>query len=173
MLRIHGINKEASDRYTKRYEHWDMPVFGWKYNMDNIQAALLLGQLERIDLLWEKRDHIWNMYEDGLRGVKNIQILRTLPTSRHARHMFTIHVPSEKRDSMLFSLQERGVGVAVNYRPIHLLEYYRKTFGYKEGSFPVAEKIGAETITLPLYPKLSDQGAGHVIKTVTELIRSV
>ena len=69
MLRSHGIDKSAADRYTKRYQHWDMPVLGWKYNMDNIQAALLIGQLKRIDQLWEQRNYLWKLYEERFKDV--------------------------------------------------------------------------------------------------------
>ena len=86
MLRLHGIDKGASDRYTKRYQHWDMPILGWKYNMDNIQASLLIGQLKRIEELWQKRDERWKLYEDELRSIKGVQLLKTPTGVRHARH---------------------------------------------------------------------------------------
>jgi dTDP-4-amino-4,6-dideoxygalactose transaminase len=171
MLRLHGIDKSAIDRYTGQYRHWDMPLLGWKYNMDNIQAALLRGQLERIDKLWRKRDRIWKTYEAGLADIKGLRILRTVENSRHARHLFTILVPPGKRDAMLHSLQAKGIGVAVNYRPIHLLEYYRKTFGHKEGDFPVAEGIGARTISLPLYPGMKTEEISYVIRTLKSLMK--
>ena len=66
-------------------------------------------------------------------------------------------------------LQERGIGVAVNFRAIHLLTFYRQTFGYKRGMYPMAEKIGDSTITLPLYPKLTDEEVRYVIQTVKEV----
>jgi dTDP-4-amino-4,6-dideoxygalactose transaminase len=172
MMRLHGIDKSAIDRYTGKYRHWDMPLLGWKYNMDNIQAALLRGQLERINQLWKKRDRIWKTYETALAGVKGVRILRTVDNSRHARHLFTVLVPPGRRDAMLHSLQARGIGVAVNYRPIHLLKYYRKTFGYKNGDFPVAEDIGKRTITLPLYPGLKQEEIEYVIRTLKSLMRS-
>lgn len=165
LFRLHGIDKSAADRYTKRYVHWDMPVLGWKYNMDNIQAALLIGQLKRIDNLWKRRDEIWIRYEDAFRGTNGIKLMKTVPNSRHARHIFTIQVSDKKRDSMLASLQEKGIGVAVNYRPIHLLKYYRDRFGFKKGDFPVAEKIGETTISLPLYSKLKDVEVDYVINS--------
>lgn len=173
MLRLHGIDKSAIDRYTKRYQHWDMPVLGWKYNMDNIQAALLIGQLERIDELWKRREHLWRLYEDELRGIKDIKLLKTVPNSRHARHLFTVLVPSGKRDEILWRLQEAGIGVAVNYRPIHLLSYYRKTFSYKEGDFPVAEDIGARTISLPLYPLLKEEELKTVCNTLKKIMEEI
>ncbi len=172
MLRLHGIDKSAIDRYTKLYQHWDMSVLGWKYNMDNIQASLLVGQLERIDKIWERRNYIWNLYEEKLSDIKGIEILKTVANSRHARHLFTILVTGKKRDSVLISLQEKGVGVAVNYRPIHLLKYYRDSFGFKEGDFPVAEKIGERTISLPLYPSLKDIEVDYIVKSLQDILKS-
>lgn len=170
MLRVHGIDSEASDRYTKRYRHWDMPVFGWKYNMDNIQAALLIGQLGRIEDLWQKRDTLWKIYEEALSHLEGVSLLKTLPGVKHARHLFTILIPSGKRDSLLFAIQDRNVGLAVNYRPIHLLKYYRKTFGYKSGDYPVAEKIGKSTISLPLYPSLKEKEVRYIVQTLKEVL---
>lgn len=164
ILRLHGIDKGAADRYTRHYQHYDMPLLGWKYNMDNIQAALLIGQLERIEDLWQKRNRLWNLYEEELQSVQGVGILKTLPNVKHAHHLFTILVPSEKRDYLLWRLQDQDIGVAVNYRPIHLLKYYRDTFGYKEGDFPIAEEIGKRTISLPLYPSLKEKELGYIVK---------
>lgn len=170
-LRLHGIDKSAADRYTNKYRHWDMPILGWKYNMDNIQAALLIGQLKRIDKLWTKRDKIWKYYENHLKKIKGIDLLKTLPNLKHARHLFTILVPANRRDQILWSLQKNNIGVAVNYRPIHLLKYYRKTFGFKEGDFPIAEEIGKRTISLPLYPLLKKSEIIHIVNVLRKLFR--
>ena len=170
MLRLHGIDKGAADRYTKRYQHWDMPVLGWKYNMDNIQAALLIGQLEKIDELWKRRDEISRSYEEAFRDIQDIQLMESLEGSKHGRHLFTIQVPPAKRDPLLWDLQEKGIGVAVNYRAIHLLKYYREKFGFKKGDFPVAEQIGDRTISLPLYPKLKDSEVDYIIDTIVERV---
>lgn len=168
-LRLHGMSKGAAERYAKRYEHWDMAMLGWKYNMDNIQAALLLGQLNRIEQNWERRELICRMYEDSFKNNPNISLLKIAPGSKSARHMFTILVLPERRDDILYRLQEKGIGVAVNFRAIHLLSYYRETFGYRKGRFPVAEKIGDSTITIPMYPKLTDDEIQYVIKMVKEV----
>jgi len=169
-LRSHGINKSAADRYTKRYMHWDMPVLGWKYNMDNIHASLLCGQLERIDTLWRQRHDIWERYRKAFETMSDVELLKSVSGIRHAYHLYTILVNDCQRDNILWSLQERGIGVAVNYRPIHLLRFYRQTLGYSDGDFPVAENIGAKTISLPLYPKLCDDSIDTVIRTVKEVI---
>ncbi|SPQ00017.1 conserved hypothetical protein [Candidatus Sulfobium mesophilum] len=168
MLRLHGIDKGAADRYTKRYEHWDMPLLGWKYNMDNIQAALLIGQLGRIEELLARRESLSNEYEDALRDIKGIRFLKTLPGVRHARHLFTVLVDSSIRDEILWALQRRDIGVAVNYRPIHLLKYYRETFGFREGAYPVAEDIGSRTISLPFHTFLTSDQIEYVAQALRE-----
>jgi len=168
ILRLHGIDKGAAERYTKRYQHWDMPLPGWKYNMDNIQAALLMGQLERIEDLWQRRDALWRLYEEELGNIAGIRVLKTLPNVRHARHLFTVLVPPGKRDSLLSALQNRDIGIAVNYRPIHLLKHYRETFRYTEGNYPVAEEIGRRTISLPLYPSLEKADVIYIVKVLKE-----
>lgn len=173
MLRQHGMDVNAADRYTGAYRHWDMHALGWKYNMDNIQAALLKGQLERIDAMLARRERIWTRYDDAFSRMANVTPPSCAPNVRHARHLYTLLVPHGSRDNILAALQERGVGVAVNYRPVHLLKYYRERFGYKEGDFPVAESIGASTISLPLYPKLTDAEADYVIASVRDTLYSL
>jgi UDP-4-amino-4-deoxy-L-arabinose-oxoglutarate aminotransferase len=168
MLRLHGVDKGAADRYTKYYRHWDMPILGWKYNMDNIHAALLLGQLDRIEKLWRKRDRLWLFYEKELESVKGFRLLTTLPNVKHARHLFTVLAPPGKRDKLLWTIQDHNIGVAVNYRPIHLLRYYREKFGYGTGDYAVAEEIGKRTISLPLYPTLKTAEARCVVKVLKD-----
>jgi len=168
-LRLHGMSKGAAERYAKKYEHWDMEMLGWKYNMDNIQAALLFSQLERIEQNWQRRENICRGYEEAFKDNKNVAYLTVLPNSKSARHMFTILVHPEKRDRVLWQLQEKGIGVAVNYRAIHLLTFYRQTFGYKRGSFPIAERMGDSTITIPLYPKLTDKEISYIVQAVNQV----
>jgi dTDP-4-amino-4,6-dideoxygalactose transaminase len=134
--------------------------------MDNIQAALLIGQLGRIEDLWEKRDALWRLYEEELSDVKGIRLLKALPGSKHARHLFTVLVPPDRRNQLLWEMQDSGIGVAVNYQPIHLLKYYRETFGFRHGDFPVAEEIGRSTISLPLYPSLAVNDVRYIVQVL-------
>ncbi len=168
-LRLHGMSKGATQRYSKKYEHWDMEMLGWKYNMSNVQAALLLNQLEDIESNRRRREDICQRYEQGFLSNPEVNCLKIMPGSKSARHLFTILVDPKRRDLILHRLQEKGIGVAVNYRAIHLLTYYRQRYGFKRGMFPTAEKIGDSTITLPLYPKLSDEEVDYVIKTANEV----
>jgi len=169
--RLHGMSKNAADRYTKKYEHYDMEFLGFKANMTNIQAALLLHQLERIEGFLARKERISQTYNRGLRDNKDVGIPGVLPNTKHARHLYTIWVDSRKRDVIMHKLQDAGIGVAVNFRPIHLMSYYANKYGYKPGSFPIAEKIGASTITIPLYPKLKRAEISYVIQTINTCVR--
>lgn len=173
LLRQHGMSASASDRYSGVYRHWDLELLGWKYNMTNLQAALLEGQLERIDTLWQRREAIAERYEAGFHGVEGVGFPIVRPGARSARHLFTIWVEPARRDEVLADLQARGVGVAVNYRAVHLLKYYQERMGTRRGAFPVAERIGDSTVTLPLYPKLSDAEIDYVIASVTASVASL
>ena len=108
-------------------------------------------------------------YEIAFKDNLEVTCLKVLSNSKSGRHLFTILVPPEKRDRILWRLQENGIGVAVDFRVIHLLTYYRRTYGYEKGMFPVAERIGDSTISLPLYPSLTDEEVEYVIEGVKDL----
>ncbi len=170
MLRLHGIDKDASSRYTKEYRHWDMKLLGWKYNISDIQSALLLGQLERVEENLKRREEIASFYEREFEKL-GIDYIKVPKNTKSARHLFTVLV--DNRDDILAKMQDKGVGVAVNYRPIHLHSYYRNTFGYKTGDFPVAEYIGERTISIPLYPKLTDSEVAYIVRTLKRIVARV
>lgn len=169
MARQHGMSKGAADRYTKRFEHYDMFFLGYKCNMTNIQAALLLRQLENIEVFREKKEEISKLYDEGFYNNPNISMPRILSNTKHARHLYTVWVDPKKRDELLVSLQDEGIGVAVNFRSLHLMKYYRDRYHYKKGMYPVTERIGFSTISLPLYPKLTRKEVDYVIKIVNKL----
>ena len=166
MLRQHGMSKSAAERYTGRYQHWDMVDLGYKANMSDIQAALLIKQLPRLAAQLDRREVIARRYEEAFADMPGIQFPRVPRTARSARHLFTIWVPPEHRDETVWQLQEDGIGVAVNYRAVHLLTYYRERYGFSRGAFPIAERIGDSTITLPLYPKMLDEDVEAVVAAV-------
>lgn len=171
LLRQHGMSKEAADRYSGNYQHWDMIECGWKYNMDNIQACLLIPQLRKIDEYWKKRRDIYTRYIEGLKGVPGIDYPKLADDSKSAFHLFTIWVNKDERDRVLQGLGNQGVGVTVNYRAIHLLKYFREKYGYNREMFPVAENIGDSTISLPLFTKMSDDEINYVLQVIKEMAR--
>jgi dTDP-4-amino-4,6-dideoxygalactose transaminase len=172
MLRLHGFNQLAVDRYTSNYEKYDIGMFGWKYNMDSIHAAILVEQLKKIDRYGERRREIFDRYTEAFSTMEGIELHTIRPEAEHAYHLLTILVDGKKRDAVMDGLQARGVGVSINFVPIHQMTYYRERFGYSDGMFPSAEEIGARTISLPLYPKLTDEEVEYVIDSVGESIES-
>ena len=165
LLRSHGMNKEAASRYTAEYKHWDMLELGYKFNMFDIQAAMLLPQLDRLDNQWKRREEISRRYEEAF-AAKGIEFPVVVEGSKSARHIFTIWVDPNIRDSFLDGLQKREIGVAVNFRAVHTLTYYREKLGYERGMYPNAERIGDSTITIPMYPKMTDEQVETVIEAV-------
>ena len=167
LYRQHGMSKSAADRYTGVYKHWDMLELGWKYNMFDIQAALLLNQLDRLDGLLEKRRRVAEIYDKAFADAPGI----TVPgiEGESARHLYTIWVDGARRDETLSRLQDAGIGVAVNYRAIHTLSWLRDRLGLKPEDCPAALDIGERTITLPLYPGLGREQQDYVIDTVTDI----
>ena len=143
-----------------------MVCMGYKGNMFDVQAALLLPQIPKLKENLKKRREIFERYSAAFRTVAGVALPDILPGTKHAYHLFTIWVSAHDRDVLIHRLQERGVGVAVNYRPVHLLTYYREAFGFVEGMFPRAETVGKRTVSLPLYPMMGEEAVFRVINAV-------
>lgn len=162
-LRLHGMSKDAASRHGGSYKHWDMVDLGWKYNTTDIQSALLIGQLEKIEDRHARRYQIARRYAEAFDNA-GIEYIGAAEGMKSACHLFTVLV--EERDRVITEMNANGIGVAVNYNPIHLTSYYRDRYGYKEGGFPVAESIGRRTISLPLFPLMRDDEVEYVIKAL-------
>ena len=170
LLRLHGMDKSAAQRHGA-YQHWDMTELGYKANMNDLQAALLIPQLSGIDERLARREAICRKYESAFSEV-GIYFPIVLPDSLSARHLFTIHVDPAVRDDILAWLQAHGIGTAVNYRAVPLRKFYQERYGYREGEFPISENYGASTISLPLYPSLSENDVDYVIHTTIEACKN-
>jgi dTDP-4-amino-4,6-dideoxygalactose transaminase len=165
-LGSHGMSKNAADRYAGKYQHWDMERLGYKYNLSDVNAALLLPQLPKLAERLRRREEICRRYEAAFRETPGVSFPIVPGGMMSGRHIFTIWVDPEKRDAVLAGIQARGVGVAVNYRAVHLTKYYRERFGFRRGMFPAAERIGDSTITIPLWPAMTDAQVDEVIAAV-------
>jgi len=171
LLRLHGMNKNANDRHQDGYQHWDMTMLGWKYNMDNIQAALLLPQMDRLEENWRKRKSLAEYYQQHLCDIPNLSRPKTLPGVEHSWHLFPVWIGNGERDRVISELQESGASVMVNYRAIHLLTYFSETFGFKPGDFPNAERIGDASLSLPLYPNMPMDHVDRVVELLRDIMR--
>lgn len=172
--RHHGISKNASSRYTKKYEHWDMEMMGWKYNMDDIQAALLLNQIDRLDAYRQRRQDLERLYRELLAEAEGLDFLEAPgPGEVSGHHLLTVLLPpGVDRDEIIKKVQDQGVGCAVNYRAVHVLRFFREMYGYRPEDFPTAYQIGQRTLSLPLYPRLTEEEVARVCTTLKKAVFS-
>jgi UDP-4-amino-4-deoxy-L-arabinose-oxoglutarate aminotransferase len=137
--------------------------------MDNIQAGMLLPQLERLDRKLEMRERLARLYHERLDGLNWLQIPSLPRGAVHARHLFPVWVDAALRDRMIKGLHEAGVPTVVNYRAIHLTSFLGGQLGHARGDFPVAESIGDRTLSLPFYPTMPD----HHVDIVCNAVKAV
>jgi dTDP-4-amino-4,6-dideoxygalactose transaminase len=159
-LRNHGTSKDAISRHGGSYQHWDMLELGFKGAMTDIEAALLLPQLDRADARRDARQAVVERYEARLRGHAGVALMGRVGRSAH--HLFPVLVDRERREHVLARLGEAGIGCANNYRAVHTLTYYRERLALPEDALPAAADLGARTISLPLWPGLPDADVDHV-----------
>lgn len=170
-LRSHGITSELAQRIRTGLKTYDVDVLGWKYNMDNIQGAILINQVKKIESQWEKREKIARKYRQAFEKI-GVTMPIEYKNSKHGRHIFPIWVSANKRDQILEFLNNHGVGAVINYPAIHLFSFYKNNYGMHSGMFPNAEEIANREISLPIYSKLTNKEVDYVIKTVTKAISS-
>ena len=174
---LHGMSRDAWARYAKDGSpHYDVVMPGFKYNMMDVQAAIGLHQLSRLEAHWQRRNAIWQRYDEGL---GDLPITRPAPVpegARHARHLYTILVEPESgwsRDALIGALREEGVSTSVHFRALHLFRYYAERYGLTPGMFPVAERVSARTLSLPLSAGMTESQVDRVIEVVRRtLLRS-
>jgi dTDP-4-amino-4,6-dideoxygalactose transaminase len=179
-LALHGLSADAWKRFSDEgFKHYEVIEPGFKYNMTDIQGALGLHQLARVESNLVRRREIWAQYDEAFAGLPVILPLPEEPGTRHARHLYTLLVDLDRlrggRDEVQAALHHQRIGTGIHYHALHLHRYYRETFGYVSGDFPNAEWISERTLSLPLSPKLSDEDVQDVIfavrKTLTWLAR--
>lgn len=173
VLALHGMSKDAWKRFSDEgYRHYYVTECGYKYNMTDIQAALGIHQLARIEVNWARRRHIWARYQRELAGLG--LGLPAEPGARHAYHLYTVMVDEERcgvsRDAFLEAMTEQNIGVGVHYLSIPEHPYYRERYGWRPDYFPEALRIGRQTVSLPLSPALSDSDVGDVIAAVRKVL---
>ena len=168
VLALHGLSADAWKRFSDEgYQHYEVVEPGFKYNMTDLQAALGIHQLARVEQNLQRRQEIWRRYDEAFADLPVTTPAPEEPDTRHARHLYTVLLRLEDlgidRDGVLAALHRQNIGTGVHYRGVHLHEYYRERFGYTPEDFPVATDISARTISLPLSPKLTDVDVDDVI----------
>jgi dTDP-4-amino-4,6-dideoxygalactose transaminase len=171
LMRFHGMDKNAWKRFDRSGSaRYDITAAGFKYNMMDIQAALGLHQLERVEANWQRRRAIWARYQDAFAHLAVGRPTEPEPDTRHAHHLYTLMIDEATagitRDAFLEAMTFHGIGTGVHYRALSEHPYYRERFGWRPDDHPHARDLGRRTVSLPLSPGLTDADVADVIEAV-------
>jgi dTDP-4-amino-4,6-dideoxygalactose transaminase len=173
-LALHGMSKDAWHRFgDKGFRHYQVVEAGFKYNMMDLQAAIGIHQLRRVEQNWLRRETIWNHYQDAFKDLPVGRPAATAQETRHGYHLYTLLIDQAvcgiNRNTMLDAMTHARIGVGVHYQAIPEHPFYQQQFGWRPEDTPHATRIGRHTITLPLSPKLSNDDISRVVATVQEV----
>lgn len=177
VMAMNGLSADAWQRYSdKGHRHYYVTDIGFKYNMMDLQAAIGLHQIEKVDELWNQRAAMWQFYMAELKALPLELPAPVEMNTRHAYHLFTIRINSDRagitRDDFLKEMFRRNIGIGVHYLSIAEHPYYKKTFGWHPADYPQALKYGSETVSIPLSAHLSDRDARDVVNAITDILSS-
>jgi dTDP-4-amino-4,6-dideoxygalactose transaminase len=177
VLALHGMSKDAWRRFSDEgYKHYHVVECGFKYNMMDLQAALGIHQLQRVEQNWLKRKQIWDHYQEAFHNLPLTRPADPEPLTRHAHHLYTILIDEKRsgiaRDDFLNEMTKRKIGVGVHYLSIPEHPYYQETFGWKPEEFPNAMRIGRQTVSLPLSARLSNRDVDDVMSAIRRTLKN-
>lgn len=175
VLALHGMSQDAWHRFSdKGYRHYQVVECGFKYNMMDLQAAIGIHQLARVQDSWQRRREIWLRYQEAFAGLPLRLPAQVPDRDRHAYHLYTVLLDPDTarldRDAFLERMHAAGIGTGVHYLSLATHPYYRERFGWDPEQWPHALAIGRATASLPLSPKLSDADVDRVIDNVLRLL---
>ena len=175
ILALHGMSKDAWRRFSDEgYKHYYVVECGYKYNMMDIQAAIGIHQLRRIQKNWERRQEIWATYQREFSGLPLTLPAQPDEGTRHAYHLYTVLINPERtnltRDQFIADMTAENIGVGVHYQSIPVHPYYQERFGWRPEDYPHSLRIGQQTVSLPLSPKLTDHDVADVIRAVHKVL---
>jgi dTDP-4-amino-4,6-dideoxygalactose transaminase len=176
VLALHGMSRDAWKRYGPGGSwFYEVEEPGFKYNMTDIQAAMGLAQLRKLERFQARRRQIVAAYNLAFGGVEALETPVERAEVNHAWHLYTLRLRPGTlridRDRFLQELAARNIGTSVHFIPIHLHPYYREKYGYQPGDFPVAYDAYQRLMSLPLHPLLSDTDVSHVVAAVHDVVR--
>lgn len=168
VLRLHGISQDAWKRYgAEGYRHWELICPGYKYNMFDLQAALGIQQLKKLEGFREIRKRYVEMYDEAFRDLPEIVPLVRRERIKAAYHLYVVLVRTEKlkasRDEIINVLQAENIGTGVHFRAVHLYPFYGDNYGFRRGDFPQAEYASDRVLSLPLFIDMTEEDISDVI----------
>jgi len=177
VLALHGMSKDAWHRFGDQgYKHYQVVEAGFKYNMMDLQAAIGIHQLARVEKNWKRREAVWNRYMEAFADPPIGLPAQPAADTKHAYHLFTIMVDDARcgisRDGFLNAMNARKIGTGVHYLSVPEHPFYQQRFGWEPEQWPNALRLGRQTVSLPLSPKLNNADVERVIDGVFSVIRS-
>ena len=174
-LSLHGMSRDAWQRFgSSGYKHYDVLEAGFKYNMMDLQAAIGLQQLLKVNAFHKRREQVWHRYNEAFSSLPVVCPSEPARDTVHGYHLYTILVDEQvtriSRDNFLEEMTREKIGVGVHYRSLPEHTYYQQQYAWKPEDYPVAFSIGKTTVSLPLSAKLSDQDVEDVIGAVRRVL---
>lgn len=175
IMSLHGMSRAAWNRYNKGGSwYYEVEYPGFKYNMTDLQAALGLHQLAKLETMQNIRTKYAQMYNEAFKDLPGITIPKQVEGNRHAWHLYTLRINHDilsiNRNEFIEKLNELDIGTSVHFIPVHMHPYYRKTFGCNEGDLPVTEKIFNEILSIPLYPGMTEDDVEYIINSIKTIV---
>ena len=175
VLALHGMSKDAWHRFSDAgYRHYQVVDFGFKYNMMDLQAAIGIHQLARVEQSWARRETIWRRYNEAFANLSLKLPATPAADTRHAYHLYTVMVDEKQcgiaRDAFLDAMTARGIGTGVHYLSLPEHPVYQQHFGWRPERWPHAARVGRQTMSLPISPKLTDGDVERVIAAVRDVL---
>ncbi len=176
IMRLHGINRDIWTRFTDNKASWEYDVVapGFKYNMPDINAAVGLAQLEKAEYFRTQRQKCAEIYLHQLANINTIDLPQCKgPFENHSWHIFPIKIkPDAKvsRNNFIQMMAEKGIGTSVHYKPLHRMTYYQQTYSLKPEDFPNTEKIWNSTVSLPIYPELTEKQILYICSAIETIL---
>lgn len=176
ILRLHGISKDAWKRYTDIGSwYYEVVEAGFKYNMTDIQAAMGLAQLKKVDWMWQMRKKIAGKYTEAFGSIYEVATPHVQTDRESAWHLYVLKLNLEMlkigRDQFIEEMKSRGVITSVHFIPLYEHPYYRDTFKYNQHEYPSSESISRRIVSLPIYPGMTDEDIEYVIVSVEDIIK--
>ncbi|AAB99069.1 TPA: UDP-4-amino-4,6-dideoxy-N-acetyl-beta-L-altrosamine transaminase [Methanocaldococcus jannaschii] len=175
ILRLHGISRDAWKRYSSEGSwYYEIIECGYKYNMTDIQASIGIHQLKKAEIMRKRREEIAKIYNEEFENLEGLITPTIKKHVKHAWHLYPLLINIDRlkinRTKFIEELKKQNIGTSVHFIPLHLHPFYRKTFGYKKGDFPNAEWVYEREISLPIYPKMTDDDVIDVVNAVKKIV---
>jgi UDP-4-amino-4,6-dideoxy-N-acetyl-beta-L-altrosamine transaminase len=178
LLRSHGITRDSSrftscDSRSTAAWYYEMQNLGFNYRITDFQCALGISQMDKLDSFVQRRREIAAEYDRAFQESEEIIKPSELAGCRSSYHLYPIQFKTLNRNEVFTALRAKGIGVNVHYIPVHLQPYYRKTFGYRTGDFPVAELYFNSCISLPVHQGMTDDEISYVIDSFFLVVKEM